>query len=647
MASKSEIVLQSRNITVRILDKLLLEVTSRDGQVLWASSSQHPPAMSLKDGQTIPLHCADKKKLELYSEGSYQGSKLRLWGFDGTDAVMELIFAVDADSDELLLQVEQVGGDDTVRQINHFYRFEKRTAAGGYMILPHGSGYLIPADCPDELPGSFAKGGLIGSRWTLPMFGMVQGSEGLCIIVDTWWDCDVEAHHIPTEQSGLDFNWLSSLGKLSYARRHRIRFAGGMDYVAMAGLYRSQAKHQGLLRTLEEKAQQTPAIRNYIDNVLVRWPAWDPDNAQAVLSDVRKLRQMGFGINFFFPKWFSAGYDSSRTTVNACNGSWQAYLHPDPVPGGWASLVKFADSLRQSDCLIQGFICPRSQRPDSPQYDQERWPIDAQGKQIKDLLLGTHDDLDRNRRVLDNLQTKGLSLDVMYYDGYSAYEPVPEDFSPAHTVSRRENFQTQNACLAETRRRGIIPGAEAARFWCIADCDYFFFTDWSSDRLTNVPTQGAPGPVGEPIPLFQLVFHDCYIAGFSGGGYAIYAPGYDWWPDRRPRLYELMFASAPAYNWLPMPGGDMPIGDWGSDENQARWAWLKRWNGYYRKIACSQMISHQFISEDRKSHRIEFANGVSAELDMREGLCRVRGVSEFSGDWQVPAGDLGSYPIKP
>ena len=37
--------------------------------------------------------------------------------------------------------------------VEQLYRIEKPVSDGGYLVLPHGSGYLIPADCPDELPG--------------------------------------------------------------------------------------------------------------------------------------------------------------------------------------------------------------------------------------------------------------------------------------------------------------------------------------------------------------------------------------------------------------------------------------------------------------------------------------------------------------
>ena len=104
------------------------------------------------------------------------------------------------------------------------------------MVLPHGSGYLIDADCPDEIPGKGEFGGIIGARWALPMFGMVSGNDGMCVIADTWWDCDVIAEHTPAKHSALAFNWEASLGELAYPRRLLIRFGPGMDYGKMAKL---------------------------------------------------------------------------------------------------------------------------------------------------------------------------------------------------------------------------------------------------------------------------------------------------------------------------------------------------------------------------------------------------------------------------
>ena len=632
----NQLELSGKNVNIQVNENLSLTVLRRDGRLLWESSKTQTPTIMVRandtEPRTLPLASATNVSVSHFDDGKHRGNIVRLSGFDGFDVVMELILAIDTTSDELLIQVSQVGGRDTVVSVGHLYRFEKSVTDGGYMVLPHGSGYLIPAECPDELPGKGLKGGLIGGRWSMPIFGMVRGDDSMCAIVETWWDCDVEADHLPGDLSALDFNWVGSPGKLSYPRRFVLRFAKGLDYVAMAKVYRKHARKQGLLRTLEEKADETPVIRKYMGNILLRWPAWNTEDGPAVLADIRRLQKMGFGINFFFPKWSSAGYLPERGTATTANAGWQAYLLQNPVPGGWKSLAGFADTLRQLGCTVQGFVNPRSQVPDGPEFDEERWPCNASGQQIHDL--STHDALERTKRVLDNIEAKGLKYDVLYYDGYSAHYPLQEDFSPSHPQTRRQTYEAQNTCFAETRRRGIMPGGELARFWCMADCDYFFFTDWSSDRLSNTPVQGAPAPVGEPIPLFQLVFYDCYIAGFSGGGYALYSPGYDWWADRTPRLYELLFASAPAHNWLSE--GYVPIRDWDSNKAQRRWNWLKRWNAYYRTIATSEMVSHRFLSPDWRQQRIEFANGVTANFNMATNELRVEGIADFSGDWEKP-----------
>lgn len=632
-------------IHIEVNDDLSLSVFGHSGDLLWESSRSIFPTATVRtaDGALIalPLSSARDREVSDYRQECRVGQRIRLGDFAGTDVVLELAFAVETASDELSVQVRQVGGRDAVVGIEHLYRFEKPVADGGHLILPHGSGYLIPAESPDELPGKrdrWCDNNRIGDRWTLPLFGVFRGGCGMCIIVDTWWDCEVLEEHVPGKHSALDFNWIGSLGSLAYSRRFTIRFGEGMDYVEMAKSYRELAREQGLVRTLAEKAEQTPAIHRYIENILLRWPAWNGEERHRVLNDIAGLRGSGLGVSFFFPKWSSRGCATQEASPDS---GWQSYLLDEPVPGGWRVLGETADAARELGCPIQMMLTMPWHFPDAPGYDATRWALDSDGSIAGDTSihygLGTCDAPERLRLVIDSLQARELMPDVLYFDGYSAFPGIPEDFSPAHPMTRRANFEAQNECFAETRRRGMMPSGELARFWCMADCDYFFYTDWSADRLVNGGNRTSIGPVGEPIPLFELVFHDCYTAGFSGGGYALYSAGVDWWEDRTPRLYELLFASAPAYNWLPE--GSVPIEDWGSSKMQRRLAWLKRWSAYYRAIAVSEMVSHRFVSSDRSMQRIEYANGVVAEFDMAGNRFRVTGVPGFSGNWESP-GDL-------
>ena len=633
-------------IKIRINNDLSLAVLGGRGRAIWETSRVLPPTLVVRsgDGEPTPVVLSNAEStVSDFKDRSFRGCTIHLTNIGGFDVAIDLTVAIDVTADELMVEAGPVGGADTVISIEHLYRFEKLVADGGYMVVPHGSGYIIPADCPHALPGEGDERGLIGGRWSMPLFGITRGAAGMCAIIESWWDCDVSFEHTPGDRSAFDINWASSLGELAYPRRVLLCFAPDMDYVAMSKRYREYARETSLLRTLQEKAEETPIIRRDVESILFRWPAWNPDRVDEVLGQVRAIREMGLDVTFFFPKWSSAGYAPERGTANTANSGWQCFLLDTPVPGGWSSLVDYAARIRDLGCTIQGFVCPRGQDEDGPDFDGNRWPRDADCRVIDDL--STHDVFDRMVRGLDNLEEQGLKFDTLYYDGFSAYYPLVEDFSETHRVTRRETFEAQNACFAETRRRGIRPAAELARFWCIGDCDYFFFTDWSSDRLSNTPNQGASYPVGEPVPLFQLVFHDCFGAGFSGGGYAAYTAGYDWWASCMPRLYELLFASAPAYNWLP--DGDVPIINLTGDMMKRKCAWLKRWSAFYRAVAMSEMVSHQFLSDDRKQHRVKYANGITAEFDMSQNLCRIEGVDAFTGEWEPPADDLGSYPIAP
>ena len=625
---------EGRRIGVALNPDLSMTVRDREGRIVWESSRTHAPRLVVSVGRCfheVPLAAAGAVSAESFRDGPYRGRQWRLSGYDRADVCLELAIGIDAETDEILVTVEPVGGTDAVWAVRDLYRFEKPTADGGYMLLPHGSGYLIPADCPDELPGAGPTGGFIGARWSMPLFGMVRGNDGLCAMVETWWDCDVNAEHAPGGASAFGLDWEPSLGRLAYPRRLLLRVAEGMDYVEMARVYREHARSQGLVRPLEEKAEQTPILREYVRNVLYRWAAWNPDEGDAVLQDVRRLQADGLGINFFYPKWSPAGYSPEEGAPTTATAGWQAFLHPTPVPGGWPTLVELENQLHDLGCVVQGFVCPISQVPEGVQFDEDRCPVDAAGVR-HGHPVSCHDAPDRMADVYDSLERAGLKLDVLYHDGFSAHVDLPQDFALSHPMSRRQNLEAEVACFDEARRRGVVPGAELARFWSIGACDYFFFTDWSSDRLANTPTQHAPAPVGEPVPVFQLVFHDCFIAGFSGGGYTAYSAGYDWWDHRTPRLYELMHAAAPAYNWLPDPV--VPLANWETEENKR--VWLKQWSQYYRTIAMSPMVSHQLLTPDRTQQQVEFATGVAGEFNMAENRFRITGVAGLDEEWQTP-----------
>ncbi len=612
------LLLKGDAVTVGVDEDLTFKVYQGPTEPVWQTMATSPPAVGVRAAGSdareppprFPLGSAADRVIADYNDGTHKGHRVRLRALPGTDVEVEVILAL-AKHGELLVQIEQVGGTDTVERVAGLYDWKTEPAADTYVVVPHGSGYLIRADAAKPV----ALNGFVGAAYSLPLFGILRGDRACYQIIETWWDARVSVHHTPGTGTVLSLDWEASLGKLGYARRVRFRFAEKMDHVGMAKAYRQSLIDRGQFRTLEQQAAKTPALKRYLAGIEYRWTGWEPEAYGQALDNIRRFKEAGLPVTFFFPKWPAQGYAPNRPP----DAGWQGFLQPTPVPGGWPAANKMARAAHDLGCPIKVMVNPNVYFKDAPAYDPAKatgkWPALSDAHAVWAL-----------KRMLDSLTEKGFSLEALYFDGYSAFSGHPEHGSKAGgPVSRRQTYEAQTACFRETRRRGIVPGAELARFWSIADCDFFFFTDWSSDRLRDA----------EPIPLVPLVFHDCYAAHFSGGGY--YNEGkYDWYADRHPRLYELMYAAMPSHNWLPGGSRHITPDDWGTDKMNRRIRWLKRWHAYYQKVCYAEMTTHQFLNPKRTRQRVTFANDVVADFDLERGMFRVKGMPGFTGDWESP-----------
>ena len=597
-------------VTVAVDDGMALTVYDGAGARLWQTLASSKPRMQVEVGVAegggasvvLPLAGAGDRQVEPFEDETHRGHRIHLRGFAGTDVEVDLILALSR-QDQLLVQIEQAGGKDVVRQIAGLYDWRLEPDAGSHLVVPHGGGYLIRSDADKAVNLQ----GFIGGAWTLPMYGLVRGDQSCYQIIDTWWDANVAVTHTPGAGTTLFLSWEASLGKLGYARRMRVRFAEKMDHVGMAKAYRQDLIDRGEFTTLSERIKTLGALKEYLAGVEYRWPVWKPEAYEQELDNIRHFQAAGLPVSFFYPKWSG-------------NQSWQEFLEPDMVPGGWPAAKKLLDAVHDLGCTAKLMVIPIYYHKNRPHYD----PAKATG--IRFPAVSSHHALYALKLMLGKMEAEDFKLDALYFDCNSAFRPYAEHSSPdGGPVSRRQTFEAQRDCFREARRRGIVPGAELARFWSVADADFFFFTDWSNDRLRN----------GEPVPVFPLVFHDCFTAHFSGGGY--YNEGkYDWYEDRHPRLYELMYAAKPSHNWLPGGSRAIQAADWDTDKMATRLEWLKRWHAYYQAICYSEMTDHRFLNDTRTLQRIEFANGVVAEFDLARGLFRVEGVEGFTGDWEQP-----------
>jgi hypothetical protein len=623
LASASEatpnwLTIQKGPLVVSIREDLTLRIQQDSGGTTWESARSSPPTVVVrkekgarKEPLPIPLKDAADRKAVDFNDGTHQGYCIRMKSFPGVDIEVELTLALN-ERGELLAQIAQTGGSDTIQRVSGLYDWAVKPAADTYVVVPRGSGYLIRSDSPHPVTLT----GFIGAAYSLPMCGMVRGNATFYQIVETWWDAHLAVAHAPNRNTTVSLDWEASLGKLGYPRRVLFRFANNLDYVGMAKAYRQYLIQRNELTTLRQQAEKTPALKAFLTGIEYRWVGWEPAEYAQVVDNIRHFKEAGLPVSFFFPKWPTHGYAPGRPP----DAGWQGYLQQQPVPGGWPAAKQLAHTVHQLGCTVKLMVVPHLHDGNAPGYDR------AKASNVEFPTLSARYFEDALTRLLDQLKRNDFPCDALYFDGHSAYDGYNEHQDARGPISRRQSFEAQNACFRLTRSRGIVAGAELARFWSVGDCSFFFFTDWARDRLREA----------EPIPLFPLVFHDCYAAYFSGGGY--YSEGeHDWYADRNPRLYELMYAAMPSHNWLP--GGSRPIRaeDWGTEAMKRRLTWLRLWHAYYNRVCYSEMLSHRFLNSEHTLQRVEFAGGVSAEFDLAKGLFRVHGAPGFSGEWQRPA----------
>ena len=124
--------LLGKDMKVIVNNDLSLTILGRDREIMWETSRTHIPTMLIrkKSQETfkIALGKAKANVLELGSR-KYHGFAIHLDNIGHTDIVMEMVFAIDPTTSELLVQADQVDGTDTVVDIEHLYCFEKRKEA--------------------------------------------------------------------------------------------------------------------------------------------------------------------------------------------------------------------------------------------------------------------------------------------------------------------------------------------------------------------------------------------------------------------------------------------------------------------------------------------------------------------------------------
>lgn len=492
-----------------------------------------------------------------------------------------------------------------------------------YSVLNLLQGLLLPNNWENEVSKLNFDGQMCSNAAYMPWFGQVRNDAGYIAICRQPWDAAYQVEHPANgPYSHVSVRWLPSLGKLSYRRVMRYSFLTDCDYNDLCKVYRRYVKETGLFTSLAEKAAKNPLVDKLIGSAIVHkgikthiapgsyyYDKEHPEKNDKLVpfavrtKEIKHYKEKGVEkLYLHLDGWGEPGYDNK---------------HPDYLPackeaGGWEGLKELSDTIKDCGYMFglhdqyrdyyfdaptfdRDFAC---EAPDGSILDMSRW---AGGRQT--LLCATQAPF-YVKRNFEEVFRHGIHLEASYLDVFTCNEG-DECAHPWHRMTRKECFEYRNACFEYLLSRDILPSSEEATDWAMKSLVFSHYGPYDFMLHPKEPRKGIP------VPLFNLVYHDCMIL--------------PWLMDKIEgqedyMLYALLNGGG-AY--MDMDGSHLDFAS-GGEETDAEEK-LDREIARYRivaalqeKVAKCEMLRHEFLNDDWRQQRTTFGDGTTVTVNFND-----------------------------
>ncbi|MFO0958969.1 MAG: glycoside hydrolase [Isosphaeraceae bacterium] len=534
------------------------------------------------------------------ADASAQGGVISAVLFDPARASEVRIKArLDGDLPELVVELSGEGPMSRLR-----YPHPVESPAGSWLILPVNEGIGYPADDPKLTPMHYILYG--GHGLCMAWYG-VMGEQGrsLMMLVETPDDASVD---LPRLDGLLHLGpeWEPQRGEFGYTRTMRYVAIDRGGYIAMAKRHRKHAEKTGLLKTLEQKRKEIPAVDRLVGAVNVWAFGQDgPSLCKEMQSlGIRRILWSAGGSGDqiarmnAMPDVLTSRYDIYQDCMDPANfpnlkgihGDWTTAGWPDDVMRnaqgdwirGWG--VEGKQPGQMFDC---GVLCDKV----APEYAR--------------------------KRIAEELKFKPFQC--RFIDTTTA-SPWRECYAPAHPLTRTDSRRDKMELLdVVSREFKLVTGCETGHEASVPYLHYFEgmmslgpyrVPDAGRNMqqiLDEVPERVARFQTGSyyRLPLWELVYHDCTVSQWYWGDYNNKLPKL--W-DRRD-LWNALYGTPPMFLFTKD----------GWQKNRDRFVKsyqvatpIARATGY------SEMIDHAWLTDDHEVQRTRFANGVTVTVNFGE-----------------------------
>lgn len=496
-----------------------------------------------------------------------------------------------------------------------------------YTLLNWGQGLLIPNGWETTLGKVPFDGRMCTEGSYMPWFSQIKDRNGYIAICEQPEDAGYRAAHESGEaQTSVGMVLYKSLGSMRYRRTLLYHFEKDCDYNTMCKFYRNYTKEQGTFHTLREKAARAD-VEKLVGSMFVHAGIktlvqpesrfFDPEAPEknnhltpfAVRTKQIRHCYEKLGIKKLYlhlDGWGDPGYDNE---------------HPDYLPacieaGGWEGMKELCDTIHECGYVFGIHDQYRDYYFRASTYDKSsaihledgsipshaNW---AGGNQT--YLCATQAPYYVKRNFLE-LAAHDIKLDCAYLDVFTCNEP-DECFEPHHKMTRKECLEFRSRCFAYLLSQNILSSSEEVADWSVANLVFCHYAPYDfMMRRPEEPKQGIP------VPLFNLVYHDCVII--------------PWMMEKHENedymLYALINGGAPyfdrngAYN-----GTDGAFGagsDFTEEEQKKR---CEQVASLHEHVAYSELVSHRILDKTGLRQQSTFADGTCVEVDFSKGTYKI------------------------
>lgn len=501
-----------------------------------------------------------------------------------------------------------------------------------YTVYPLQQGILIPNgwDKPIRLQDRWELDAeyLYSRSGYMPWFGQIRKEEGYWYLVNTPFDAGFILEHQAGGECHVGTVWHSQLGRIGYKREATYTFRGHCDYNTFAKDFRKYLKETGELCTLKEKMIKNPSVKALIGSSVFHdcvykhiqpesfyYDEIHPEKNEWVVpfgkmsERIRKMKDLGIKKMFVhIDGWTRAGYDNE---------------HPDPFPpceraGGWSGFGRLCQDVKEMGYQFAIHDQYRDFFLKAPSYDQAYarqemngdfpkcsiWDGGEQEFMCPEYHFGY---VQRNFTIL---KEHGVFLDGAYLDVFSCV-PLDECYGELHRVTREQCMKERKKCLDYVRAQGMIISSEEGVGWAMRDLDLIHHAPYAHEAVedkSRICGRMLPDSIGIPVPLLNLVYHDCIVI--------------PW-----------IFSEAPngqsGFLHAMLNGGITYVS---SDFSDAQIELVKKVAAWHEIVGESEMLKHEFLSDDRMLQRAVYANGKEIIVDFQRGSYEMRENSNLEGE---------------